>query len=40
MEPLLINVPNDDTNQLNGLIDLPNMMLYEYKDELGQYVDI
>lgn len=40
VEPLLINVPCDDTNQLNGLIDLPSMMHFEYKDEMGQYVDM
>ena len=40
VEPLLINVPSDDSNQLNGLIDLPSMMHFEYKDEMGQYVDM
>ena len=40
VEPLLINVPTDDSNSLGGLIDLPSMMLFEYKDEMGQYVDI
>jgi elongation factor G len=35
VEPLLINVPIDDSNQLGGLIDLPSMMLYEYKDDMG-----
>lgn len=40
VEPLLINVPADDSNSLGGLIDLPSMMLFEYKDEMGQYVDI
>jgi elongation factor G len=40
VEPLLLNVPVDDSNQLQGLIDLPSMMLYEYNDDMGQYVDI
>ena len=40
MEPLLVNIPCDDSNQLNGLIDLPSLMYYSYKDDMGQYVDI
>lgn len=40
VEPLLINVPTDDSNQLNGIIDIPSMMLFRYKDEMGQFVDI
>lgn len=35
VEPLLVNVPIDESGQLPGLIDLPSMMLYEYKDEMG-----
>ena len=35
VEPLLINVPTDETNQLRGIIDLPSMMLFEYTDEMG-----
>ena len=40
VEPLLVNVPSDDSNQLSGLIDLPSMMHFEYKDDMGQYVDM
>lgn len=39
-EPLLINIPSDDTNQLNGLIDLPSMLYFKYNDQSGKYVDI
>lgn len=35
VEPLLINLPCDDSNQLKGLIDLPSMMYFEYKDDMG-----
>lgn len=40
VEPLLVNVPSDDSNSLSGLIDLPSMMHFEYKDDMGQYVDM
>ena len=40
VEPLLVNVPSDDSNGLHGLIDLPSMMHFEYKDDMGQYVDM
>lgn len=35
-----MNVPSDDSNSLSGLIDLPSMMHIEYKDDMGQYVDM
>jgi translation elongation factor EF-G len=40
VEPALVNIPCDDSNQLNGLIDLPSMVYYKYIDGMGQYVDI
>lgn len=39
-EPLLVNLPCDDSNRLDGLIDLPSMMYFRYADDMGQYVDI
>ena len=39
-EPMLVNIPSDDTNQLSAIIDLPSMMLYTYTDESGKFVDI
>ena len=32
VEPLMVNIPCDDTNQLNGLIDLPSLMYFKYQD--------
>lgn len=40
VEPILVNVPSNDNNQLNGIIDLPSMMLYEYLDDKGKNVNI
>lgn len=40
VEPLVINIQSEDSNEFKGLIDLPSMMLFEYIDESGKYVDI
>ncbi|CDW86051.1 translation elongation factor g [Stylonychia lemnae] len=40
VEPILVNVPSNDNNQLKGIIDLPSMMLYEYLDDKGKNVNI
>ena len=40
VEPILINIPSSDNNQLKGIIDLPSMHLYEYLDERGLKVNI
>ena len=32
VEPLVVNIPCDDTNQLTGLIDLPSLMYFKYQD--------
>jgi elongation factor G len=39
-EPLLVNIQSEDSNEFRGLIDLPSMLLFEYVDESGKYVDI
>ena len=36
-EPLLINVPSDDSNRLDSLIDLPSMQVFTF-DETGKQV--
>ena len=32
VEPLVVNIPCDDSNQLLGLIDLPSLMYFKYQD--------
>lgn len=39
-QPLLVNIQSEDSNEFRGLIDLPSMLLFEYVDESGKYVDI
>lgn len=36
VEPILVNVPSNDNNQLKGIIDLPSLYLYEYLDDKGK----
>ena len=31
-EPMLINIPSDDSNSLKNLIDLPSMTMYTFDD--------
>lgn len=40
VEPLVINIQSEDSNEFKGLIDLPSMLLFEYIDDSGKYVDI
>lgn len=40
VEPLLINMPASDSNQLKAIIDLPSMHLFEYLDDKGKLVNI
>ena len=40
VEPMLVNIPCDESHQLQGLIDLPSMTYFKFNDEMGQYVDI
>jgi elongation factor G len=39
VEPMLVNIPSNDSNQLKGIIDLPSLMLYEYLDDKGKKVN-
>ena len=40
VEPMLINIPSGETNQLRGIIDLPSFMHIEYLDDKGKRVNI
>jgi len=38
--PLLVNIPAGEDANFKGIIDLPSMVLYNYVDDLGKYVEI